>query len=441
VNSLQRLLQLGMTFSLLLLMALLWWIGNYAVRALGEDLISSRLEHDAESLLAAIAFSDSAPLKLQLDPINPIYNRPFSGHYYMIRFTDNRELSSRSLWDQSFDFNVVKVGATQQWYAPGPANQKLLVWARHYQKRGHTFTLAVAEDLTPLDKHLTVFQWSFAAFSLFVIFVMLLVQQLVIRRSFRRLDSLRCEITSLEQGEITMLSQDVPDEVQPLVEAFNQLLELLTQRLGRSRNSLGNLAHALKGPLNLLVQYLDDKALDNFPELKAEMQTQQQRIQKLMERELKRARLAGSGSPGFRFDAEQELADLVAVLKQVHRKEPLNIEWQVANNTPPFGDREDMLELMGNILDNACKWASSKVRCEITGVEEIVIAIEDDGPGCSEEEMLQLSQRGVRLDESVEGHGLGLAIAKDIVKLYNGEITFGRSKVLGGFSTTIKIRF
>ncbi len=439
MNSLQRLLQIGLTFSLLLLMAVLWWMGSLAVRQLGEDLISSRLEHDAESLLAAINFLESDQTPMQLEYINPIYNRPFSGHYYIIRFADGTMLNSRSLWDQNLDLPLVEPGASIVWHAVGPSDQRLLVWARHYKKQGQTFTLAVAEDLTPLERYLAIFKWTFAALALVMLFILLMVQQLVIKRSFRRLDRLRSEMQSLEQGEISTLSQDVPDEILPLVEAFNRLLALLSQRLSRSRNSLGNLAHALKGPLNLLMHYLDSKELDACPELKAQMQSQQQRIQTLMERELKRARLAGSGSPGYCFNVQQELPDLIEVLKQVHHKQRLNIQWQVMADTPSFGDREDMLELLGNILDNACKWANGNVQCHISGVDTITIIIEDDGPGCSEQEIEQLTQRGVRLDETVEGHGLGLAIAKDIIKLYNGEISFSRSKSLGGLCTTIKL--
>ncbi len=439
MNSLQRLLQLGLTLSLMLLMPMLWWAGSLAVRGLGEDLIGSRLEHDAESLLSAITFTGADHSPVELEYINPIYKRPFSGHYYSIRMADGSIQSSRSLWDQTLDLQVVEPGDTAQWYASGPSGQNLLVWARHYQKQGHAFTLAVAEDLTPLERHLSLFQWIFAGLSLAALLILLVVQQRVIRQSFKRLDTVRADMQSLEQGEIGALSQDVPDEILPLVQEFNRLLELLAQRLSRSRNALGNLAHALKGPLNLLVQYLDSKELDDHPELRAQMRTQQERILKLMERELKRARLAGSGSPGYRFNAQQELPDLIEVLRQIHHKRQLDIQWQVMADTPTFGDREDMLELMGNILDNACKWAKTTVLCSITGAETIKITIEDDGPGCSEQEAKQLARRGTRLDETVEGHGLGLAIAKDIVKLYNGKIVFSQSRKLGGLSVTIEL--
>ena len=440
MNSLQRLLQLGLTLSLMLLMGILWLAGSWAVQGLGEDLIGSRLEHDAESLLAAMVFKDTALPQMQLEHINPIYKRPFSGHYYIIYFADGSIQNSRSLWDQTLELQTVAPGAVSQWHASGPSDQKLLVWARHYQKQGHAFTLVVAEDLTPLDSHLSLFQWTFAGLALAVLSILLVVQHYVIRRSFKSLDIVRSEIQSLEQGEIAALSQDVPDEILPLVQEFNRLLELLAQRLERSRNSLGNLAHVLKGPLNLLVQYLDSKELDECPALKAQMQTQQERIQKLMERELKRARLAGSSSPGYRFNAQQELPDLIEVLKQIHHKHPLNIQYQVTADTPAFGDREDMLELMGNVLDNACKWASSKVCCTVSGSDVIKITIEDDGPGRSEQEIEQLAQRGVRLDETVEGDGLGLAITKDIVKLYNGKIDFSQSKNLGGLSVVIELK-
>ncbi len=438
MNSLQRLLQLGLTLSLLLLMGVLWWAGSFAVRGVGENLITSRLEHDAESLLAAMTFTEADQLP-QLKYINPIYKRPFSGHYYIVRMADGSIQNSRSLWNQTLDLQMNQPNQAAQWYAPGPSGQKLLVWAKQYTKQGHRLTLLVAEDLTPLEEHLSLFQWTFAGISLAVLFILLIVQQQVIRWSFKRLDALRSEIRSLEQGEISTLSQDVPDEILPLVLEFNRLLELLTQRLGRSRNSLGNLTHALKGPLNLLMQYLDSKELNNHPELRAQMQEQQKRIQTLMERELKRARLAGVGTPGYRFSAQQELPDLIKVLKQVHHKHPVDIQLHITADTPAFGDREDMLELMGNILDNACKWANSRVVCNIalTAADSITITIEDDGPGCSEAEVNQLTQRGIRLDETTEGHGLGLAIAKDIVKLYSGKMEFNQSEALGGLSITI----
>jgi signal transduction histidine kinase len=439
MNSLQTRLRLGLTLSLMLLMAMLWWSGSLAVRELGEDLIESRLEHDAESLLAAMEFSSTTPPAVQLKRTNPIYLRPLSGHYYVIRLAEGQQITSRSLWDQRLETPWLEPGSPATWRIHGPAGQQLLVSARHFIKQGHHFTLAVAEDITPLEDHLSLFQWVFAGLSLSALLILLLVQQRVVNQSLKKLETVRTDIQRLVRGEIETLSEDVPTEIQPLTQEFNRLLVLLDQRLERSRNALGNLAHALKGPLNLLLQYLDSDELKAHPALRAQAQAQTKRIQQLMERELKRARLAGAGSPGQHFNPHEELPALIALLKQIHQQRPIEIQCNIAEQTPAFGDREDMLELIGNLLDNACKWATSRVQCTISGREQIIIQIEDDGPGRSDEEIDQLTQRGVRLDENVEGHGIGLAITKDIVKLYGGHIRFGRSTNLGGLYIEIKL--
>ncbi|MFC1684082.1 sensor histidine kinase [Pseudomonadota bacterium] len=438
-NSLHTRLQFGLSLSLMLLMALLWWAGSLAVRELGEDLIESRLEHDAEALLAAMDFKGQDNVEIEWQHINPIYQQPFSGHYYVVITPDGAEVSSRSIWDHKLQVSHLAKGETKQWYAKGPSAQQLLVWARHYDKQGQSFTLAVAEDISPLESHLSLFQWTFAGLALAALFILLAIQKQVITRSLQSLEHVRIEMQQLEKGDITTLSEDVPSELLPMVQEFNSLLVLLAQRLERSRNALGNLAHALKAPLNLLMQYLDTQELDEHPTLRNQTQVQAQRIQQLMERELKRARLAGASTPGQRFDPHNDLPALVTVLQQVHQQKGLNIQYKIDNETPNFADREDMLELLGNLLDNACKWAKQQVNCNISGSNTITILIEDDGPGRSEQELDQMMQRGVRLDETVDGHGLGLAITTDIVKLYGGDMRFDNSEQLGGLRVTVHL--
>ncbi|MCP4044084.1 MAG: GHKL domain-containing protein [Gammaproteobacteria bacterium] len=437
MNSLERRLQLGLALSLVLLMGLLWAVGNHAIRGLTEDFVISRLEHDAEALLAALDFHPSGT-QVQWQHVNPIYQQPFSGHYYLIRLADDTEISSRSLWDQTLSTPTLSPGTVERRHFSGPAGQQLLLWAKGFRKQDREFTLAVAENLTPVEKRMAVFQWTFAALSIAGLLSLLVVQRLVTRHAFRRLEPVCVDIRRLGRGETDHLSEDIPAEVLPLVQEFNRLLDLLGQRLERSRNALGNLAHALKGPLNLLVQYLDNREMNDHPELRTQMRTQTERLGLLTDRELKRARLAGGGSPGQRFDPHQELPPLVEVLTRVHRQHQLNIHTLVPLDATVFGDREDMLELLGNLLDNACKWAASEVRCGIiTGSNTVQLTVEDDGPGCSEQELAQISQRGVRLDEMAEGHGLGLAIVKDIVKLYAGEMRFDHSPGLGGLRIAV----
>lgn len=436
MNSLEQRLQVGISLSLVLLMITLWAVGSFAIKGLTEDFVVSRLEHDAESLLAALVL-DAENTRVRWRRINQIYNQPLSGHYYLIHLGEGRELTSRSLWDQTLQAPRLPVGAVSRIHLAGPARQQLLLWAKGYQKDNLEITIAVAEDLSSIQHTRDQFMGYFALLALGGLAILLAVQRLVVHRSFQRLEPVREDIRLLEQGKKDKLSEAVPTEILPLVQELNQLLELMTKRLERSRNALGNLAHALKGPLNLLVHYFDcDKAPDR-PEKKVQAEAQVERIRQLMERELKHARLVGRGSHAHLFNPHKELPDLVPVLQQVHRDKSLKIKYRVDKGVPAFADREDMLELLGNLLDNACKWASSSVSCRLSGEEWIQILVEDDGDGLSDSDLERLTQRGTRLDETVGGHGLGLAIAKDIVKLYNGSINFGRSTRLGGLQVQI----
>ena len=438
MNSLERRLQLGLASSLVLLFGVLWALGNNSIRGLTEDFVTSRLEHDAESLLMALV-KESGELKIRWHRITQIYNQPLSGHYYVIRLEDGKVITSRSLWDQSLQTPPLALGEVRRYHVQGPSEQPLLVWSKGYEKLGQNITVAVAEDLSAVQQERDQFMRYFALLALGGLVLLILIQTLLIRHSFTRLEVVREDVRRLEQGKTDKLSVDVPSEILPLVQELNHLLALLGQRLERSRNALGNLTHALKGPLNLLIQYFDQTSEDDDPLQRQQARNQVERVRHLMARELKRARLAGRGIQSQHFDPHQDLPDLLEVLRKVYQERKLVIQYRIAPEVSDFGDREDMLELLGNLLDNACKWAKDKVVCDITGKQDIVIKVEDDGNGLSDQDLDRLTQRGTRLDETVEGHGLGLAIAKDIVKLYAGSMEFYRASQLGGLSVRITL--
>jgi signal transduction histidine kinase len=437
MNSLERRLQVWLAVTLLLLMGLLWIVGNQSIRALTEDFVVSRLEHDAESLLAAIEL-DPGNTRVRWRRINQIYNQPLSGHYYAILLDNAEPLYSRSLWDHTLDIPRLAPGESRHTRFSGPDGQQLLLLVRGFRKQDRELTLAVAEDMTLIKERRNRFKRDFGLFALVGVLGLLLVQSMVVRRAFKRLQPLREDIRRLERGEAGSLSEDVPNEILPLVREFNNLVQLLAQRLERSRNALGNLTHALKGPLNILMQYFDRLEKGGGPQPE-EARAQAGRIGQLMDRELRRARLAGAGLQSRRFIAHEELPDLVGLLRQLYRDKNPDIQWRIAEGIAPFGDREDMLELFGNLLDNACKWAASKVTCRLRDDAGIELIVADDGKGISDDELGRLAERGVRLDETTEGHGLGLAIARDIVNLYGGELTFSRSVELGGLQVTVRL--
>jgi len=227
----------------------------------------------------------------------------------------------------------------------------------------------------------------------------------------------------------------VPTEILPLVDEINRLLAFVERRLQQSRTAIGNLSHAVKTPLAAVFRLLDDPRMAASPDLKRMIQEHADAIRMRIDRELKRARLAGDTPTAATFDPHAELPALVRLLAQIHGDKPVTIQWTAPEGSLPF-DRQDLMELVGNLADNACKWAHAQVRIEIRERDSIDIIVSDDGPGCSAEDLESLGTRGQRADESVPGHGFGLAIARDIVEFAGGRLAFARSETLGGLEVT-----
>ncbi len=429
MKSLQGRLQLGLGIALTLLMLLLWWLSSAGLSHIAEQMVTSRMTHDAEALLASLQKDDAGQWYLKESQVGHIYQRIFSGHYYLIEI-ESQTLRSRSLWDYSLPIS-------QQGHLQGPDNQPLLSWQVHFQLNQHQVTILVAEDISSLYQSLQHFTQRFALACLLILITLVLLQRWVVKRSFKSLQAVSRELEALSVGEVSQLSAEVPEEIRPLVDEVNRLLQLLTQRLQRSRNAMGNLAHSLKHPLSLLVQLAEKEKNSTIGN---ELKQHTQKIYQLMERELKRARIAGAGIAGQQFNAEQELPDLLDLLKRIYQTKSLKIDYEIDQEYEFSADRNDMLELLGNLLDNACKWSKQQVRCNISSEQGMVIIIEDDGPGCDEQLLYQLTERGVRIDESVQGSGLGLAIVNDIVELYQGDIHFEKSG-LGGLKVTVQLPF
>lgn len=435
MRSLLARLSLGLGLSLILLFVLQWWVVNSAARSLTESYVVSRLGHDAESILAIIDFSKQGKIEFDANRYDPIYRMPFSGHYYLLQSGEQLQ-RSRSLWDQDFPSYAM---TDEPQYLVGPESQQLLVITRQYSKQGHSLTVVVAENMNPLQQQLNEFEQRYALLSLVVMLLVILFQAGIAKRSLRPLGLVIDDMKRLEAGEVSALREDVPDEVQPLVKEFNSLLQLMRQRLQRSRSALGNLAHALKTPLTVMMQLQESEILKQQTQLQAQFKDQTGQIRQIIDRQLKRARLAGVSTPGLNFELAEEFESLERVLRQIYADRGLQIELNVPANSSFAGDREDMLELFGNLLDNACKWAGQKVLLTVYDAPGLVVSVEDDGPGCAPELRQQLDQRGQRLDESTVGHGLGLAIVRDIVNHYQGSLVFGQSDQLGGFRVDVNL--
>lgn len=435
--SLERRLLLGIAISVILVFTLLLSGGTLAVRQLNERYVFARLEQDALALLAAVRSTPDGGLQLRARRLSPAYEQPFSGHYFVILGPTGELNRSRSLWDESLAVTWLEAGQVRRDRLAGPAGQQLLVHTSGFIKLEQPVTIAVAEDVTPLARQIRRYQSIAAGTCALMLVVLLLLQRRLVRQALQQLDEVRDDVRRVGAGELKALGEAVPSEVRPLVHEFNRLLELLAQRITRSRHALGNLAHAIKTPLSLLAAELGRMSAANGGLALAQLE----RIRQLVDRELRRARIAGGGLPGQQFDTDQDIPALLESVRLLHRDRTLDIEAHWPRGTRLPIDREDALELLGNLLDNAGKWTRHRIRLTVdTSTEGLLIEIADDGPGVADENLPQLANRGARIDETSEGHGLGLAIVGDIVRSYDGSLEFFRATELGGLSVRILLR-
>lgn len=438
MTSIQTRLTLWLLGSVVILLTTFWLVTSRAPVRFTEEYVATRLEHDAETLVNGIRFNDSGSLRLDPDYIAPIYLRAASGHYYLIQ-AQNQTLTSPSLGDAVLDIPLEDQPQKSLFYHPGPDNQKLLVWIAHFEKKGRPVSLAIAEELSSLDQHLNQFRIHFGLITLALFTLLVVTQRVIVRKSLNPLERMKQACRQLEAGDIDQLPEDVPIEVKPLSSEINRLVSVMQQRLVRSRNALGNLAHALKTPLALLTQLVEDKNNGLNPERRLQASSSVAMIHSIIDRELKRARLAGSSSAGQVFHMNSEIHDIIAVLKKVYADNKLQYTVTLEQDEIRFGDREDMFELIGNLLDNASKWAKHKVSMTASINSELKMTVEDDGPGIPAALQDSLTKRGKRLDESKQGHGLGLSIIQDIVNQYDGSIVYSVSRELGGLSVEVTL--
>ena len=238
-----------MIASLVVLMFIFWWAGTLTSRQLSESFVYSRLQVEARNLerslfIDQLGISASARLTGYVDYR---YELPASGRYFVIRLANDNKLMSRSAWDQNLITPMLAAGQQVKRRMLGRGESPLLLWSGGYSREGQTFTITVAEDVSPIQSRLRVFQWLFAGIALAILAALVAVQHYIVKGSVSQLDAIRHDINRLERGKVTSLSEDVPVEIMPLVREFNRLLLRFDQRLRQSRNAVGNLAHAVKG--------------------------------------------------------------------------------------------------------------------------------------------------------------------------------------------------
>ena len=427
--SLQQQLRRQWLISLVLLMLPLMLLTDAGVRSLTSHYVLSRLQHDADSLLAALTRDEQGQWQVDDSRLGTLYQRVYSGHYFSVSGAAV-SLRSRSLWDQSAPEQQLSPGEQRHWQQAGLQNEKWLSLAQGVSVDGTHLTLWLAEDIGPLSQQLNRYRLAALLLLAALLVLLLVIQRRLLRAVFARLQPLQQQLQALRLGKLDSLSsgqQAYPQEVQPLAEEVDRLLSLLQERVSRSRNALGNLAHEMKRPLQQL-QLLSDQL---SPQQQQQQSDALQQLQTLIQRELKRARIVGMSSPGRQLTVADDLPPLLQVLHKLYPQ--TRIEAHYDDNAVLPQDRDDLLELLGNLLDNACQYGGGEVNVSLQQTDNAwQITVCDNGPGIAQAEQERLLQRGTRLDESgPAGSGLGLAIVSDIVASYQGTLTLQANEPTG----------
>jgi signal transduction histidine kinase len=262
----------------------------------------------------------------------------------------------------------------------------------------------------------------------------------VIRSGLSPFRLLRERLAAVRDGSTARLEGEYPTEVQPLVDDLNGLLDEREQRIGRAMAKAGDLAHGLKTPLAILAQDVESAAAAGQPELASSIRVQVERMRRQIETHLAHARVTASGTaPGRRASVADAARALVRTMERLYADRALSITIGASPDADVRVALEDLEEMLGNLLDNACQWSRAQVAVNWSAAGgDVVVFVEDDGPGLAPAMREKVLQRGVRADERAPGSGLGLAIVRDLAEAYGGTISLG-SSLRGGLRATLRL--
>jgi signal transduction histidine kinase len=397
-----------------------------------ERRFDQELYDHLEELVAASEISPADSFELTWTPSDPRFNRPQSGWYWQIARGGSDAAKSESLWQTRM--GVPKPEAdrppqVQLLEGPGKERLRVLVQDITLPETDDHFTFAVAGPAEDVQADVDRFVMQLAM-TLAVLGVGLLAAVLFqVRFGLRPLRAMRTALADIRSGRAERLPETYPEEVEPVVEELNALLEHNKIILQRARTQSGNLAHALKNPLTVI----RNEAAKVEGTRGRLLREQLSAVTDSIDRYLSRARAAGTaGVLGARTPIKETIEDLRFSMELLHKERDLAIRVSGADGLFFRGDTHDLEEMVGNLMDNACKWARRRVLVSAQRHgDHLTVAIEDDGPGIPEERRTEVLHRGRRLDETLPGSGLGLDIARDLAELYRGSLILGTSS-LGG---------
>jgi signal transduction histidine kinase len=410
-----------------------------------ERSFDRRLSVYLRTLVADISSPDEPADKFPQSLGEPLFELPLSGWYWQVSRVDGKKKdvrASRSLWDGGLPHLPQPdasgdTGEVREGYVQGPEDQKLRLVERTIDLGDDgRYLVAVAGDAAEIEDETQAFYRALAVTFGALTVVLLLTTMFQVRFGLAPLKRISEALTAIRSGSAERLEGKFPDEIAPLARETNALIEANRQIVERARTHVGNLAHALKTPLSVMVNEAASRGDDPFA-MKVQEQTDIMRDQ--VARHLERARLAARVTViATLTDIPPVVTALARSMEKIHRDKEIAIELDAPEHARFLGERQDLEEMIGNLLDNACKWAQSRVAVEVvcekpegSAGQVVRIIVDDDGRGLSPSEREQVAQRGRRLDETKPGSGLGLSIVVELASLYGGSLNLGTAPIGG----------
>ena len=444
-SSLATRLFLSATAWVVVILIITGFVLSSVYRDATERAFDRRLNLYLRTLIAEVATPDEPPDRQFQSLGEPLFELPLSGWYWQITRTDTEKAetrASRSLWDKKLpkldESAELTAAGVRLGYVDGPEGQDLRMVERPVDLGADgKFLVSVAGDATEIFDETRSFDYylggTFAALGI----VLLLTTIFQVRFGLAPLKRISDSIADIRSGRAERLEGQFPVEIAPLARETNALIDANREIVERARTHVGNLAHAIKTPLSVIVNEASAHAADPFA---TKVLEQADVMRDQVTHHLERARIAARLTiVGTVTEVAPAIEALRRTMEKIHRDRGVAIEVEADPQAKFRGERQDLEEMAGNLVDNACKWAASRVFIEVR-VERPVepragpilrIIVDDDGRGLSAAERAQVARRGQRLDESKPGSGLGLSIVVDLAALYGGNLALGNAPIGG----------
>jgi signal transduction histidine kinase len=434
----KRIISLSLLWIVLTLLVTAFLLSRFYRQHIEEHYDAHVFTHVEELVAAVESGPDGTPI-LSREPTDPRFHRLDSGWYWEILSADTPLDKSASLGDQNLDLSTVVLDESHGVQTVfGPGQQKLRAHIVNVSYPGDPGSLTFVATVPEMQITDDVYDFAFQVMMSFLILGVGLSLAVVVQvaLALKPLKAIRSAISDIRAGKTERLPRDFPSDVQPLVDELNFMLDHNETLLKRARNQLGDLAHAIKNPLSVI----RNEARGMSGKQGQLILDQSHVMSNSMDHYLSRARIYGKQDAiGYRTSVKSVLDDLSYAVGHIHKSRDIKIQMLCLEDKWFRGEAQDLEEMVGNLIDNAFKWAKTEVHVQCdAGHKRLSLVIEDDGPGIADEDMEDIKRRGRKLDDSIPGHGHGLGIVSDIAELYGGSLTLSRSE-MGGLKTELDL--